>query len=618
MNLYSDRLGKLNFDGTDGSLNYINLDSKKSIIIGENAGEKILVSNTSNNEFNVLIGNNVIKNGNHVKESVIIGYGMCKNINNGEKNVLIGYDDTEREFKNINNVISIGYLNIINSNINNNLIYGNNNKILSENSILIGNNNNIYSDNNIYIGNNLIENCKLNIDDTIIKSNENYIYIGANPSDKVLIGHDIRDNNINENLSSINVKNGLQTDKISINNVTLKSPNISSNIEYILPNNNINNSNEYLLSIKNNKELYWKDYNSLSIKSLDDISNGNKNKYITDNIYNNNLTIKGLLTVHTLNVIGNTPYITNQDLYNNIDKFIGPRGLKGDKGQKGDTGVQGIKGDKGDGYISGTYNSSTGIIKFISNNPSLNFETLDIRGDKGDGFTSASYNIESGKITFRGTKNELNFTTESLKGEKGEPGTIITDINAGNNITIETKTVEENDIPIINLKNNINISNININENIKVNNTKINTFYILNTIFYKEYEFSINNILTTNIFTMDELPNNTIAILSDIFISKNTLNINNITHRFGKNHSKINLDSSLNTQRPSLYLKDINNNVISLEKTTQIITKSIDNIGEWYNSVIIYLDNDNKLYYSNDGINDATGWIHLIVKGYYL
>jgi len=29
MNLYSDRLGKLNFDGTDGSLNYINLSSLK-------------------------------------------------------------------------------------------------------------------------------------------------------------------------------------------------------------------------------------------------------------------------------------------------------------------------------------------------------------------------------------------------------------------------------------------------------------------------------------------------------------------------------------------------------------------------------------------------------------
>jgi hypothetical protein len=79
----------------------------------------------------------------------------------------------------------------------------------------------------------------------------------------------------------------------------------------------------------------------------------------------------------------------------------GPPGLsiKGDQGEKGDDStVPGDKGDKGDGFTGGSYEPSTGITTFTSDD-GLGFTTSDLRGDKGDtgddgrGYDATSTNV---------------------------------------------------------------------------------------------------------------------------------------------------------------------------------------------------------------------------------
>jgi hypothetical protein len=57
---------RVNFDGTTdenfSELNYISLDIKNSIIIGENAGQNFLTSASTLDSFNVIIGQNTAQN----------------------------------------------------------------------------------------------------------------------------------------------------------------------------------------------------------------------------------------------------------------------------------------------------------------------------------------------------------------------------------------------------------------------------------------------------------------------------------------------------------------------------------------------------------------------------
>ena len=55
-------VSKVNFDGTTDYSSelseFINIDVKNSVIIGENAAQDILVSASTSDKFNVIIGNN--------------------------------------------------------------------------------------------------------------------------------------------------------------------------------------------------------------------------------------------------------------------------------------------------------------------------------------------------------------------------------------------------------------------------------------------------------------------------------------------------------------------------------------------------------------------------------
>ena len=72
----------VNFDGTSGNiedgLDFITLDQKLSIIIGENAGQKILPTASTNDELNIFIGHNSAKESYKLEETIIIGHNAGK------------------------------------------------------------------------------------------------------------------------------------------------------------------------------------------------------------------------------------------------------------------------------------------------------------------------------------------------------------------------------------------------------------------------------------------------------------------------------------------------------------------------------------------------------------
>ena len=286
--------GRVNFDGTTdnnaNNLDNITIDQKFSIVIGENAGQTILPSASTNDEFNILIGQNTAQFSKNIEHCVIIGENAGKFLDNGSENIIIG-NDFNNNVSNIHNLLSIGYSNIFNSdsiynnilgtsniilsNINStinipiscNNIIGNNNNINNlNNSIIIGNYNNFnsLSENNlICIGNDIEYNDKLslNIDNSIIKNNNNsftknditYTYdnllIGNNDHTKIGIGFNDYNliNNIIENETSNIYYNNLKLQNLSID---LTSNTFESSI---ILNITSNSDNKYIQSIRNSE-----------------------------------------------------------------------------------------------------------------------------------------------------------------------------------------------------------------------------------------------------------------------------------------------------------------------------------------------------------------------------
>ena len=286
--------GRVNFDGTTdnnaNNLNNITIDQKFSIIIGENAGQTILPSASTKDEFNILIGQNTAQFSKNIEHSIIIGENAGKYMDNGKENIIIG-NDYNNTLSNINNIISIGYSNIFNSdsiynnilgasniilsNINsslnipiscNNIIGNNNIADQLNNSIIIGNYNNFnsLSENNlICIGNDIEynENLCLNIDNTIIKNinnsfiknnityNHNNLFIGNDNFTNIGIGFDDY-NTINNIIES-------ETSNIYYNNLKLQnlSVNLTSNTfeSSIILNITSNTDSKYLQSIRNSE-----------------------------------------------------------------------------------------------------------------------------------------------------------------------------------------------------------------------------------------------------------------------------------------------------------------------------------------------------------------------------
>ena len=61
---------------------YITLDFKDSVIIGENSGNLIKQSANEDENFNVLIGNNVSSASLNISKNILIGYDNSKNLKN--------------------------------------------------------------------------------------------------------------------------------------------------------------------------------------------------------------------------------------------------------------------------------------------------------------------------------------------------------------------------------------------------------------------------------------------------------------------------------------------------------------------------------------------------------
>jgi len=70
----------------------------------------------------------------------------------------------------------------------------------------------------------------------------------------------------------------------------------------------------------------------------------------------------------------------------------GIQGLQGIQGETGETGPQGIQGEQGLGFTGGSYNSSTGVVSFTSDD-GLGFVTGDLRGADGTGDLLAANNL---------------------------------------------------------------------------------------------------------------------------------------------------------------------------------------------------------------------------------
>ena len=161
--------------------------------------------------------------------------------------------------------------------------------------------------------------------------------------------------------------------------------------------------------------------------------------------------------------------------------------------------------------------------------------------------------------------------------------------------------------------------------NNKIQN-KIDSFgqlHLLENQFYKSYNFSKQE-NSIELFTLTELPDNSKAILVEIFFGKDSKpGGDHQVHRFGKNHKKIyTWQHGENTDPTSRFTDGLSGVNLGEESTVEInIHGETDDFshyyGRWFSSIIIPLDTNNKIYYSNFGNSDSTGWIYMKVRGYY-
>ena len=167
----------------------------------------------------------------------------------------------------------------------------------------------------------------------------------------------------------------------------------------------------------------------------------NSGAYDSSNVYTSGVTNSGATT-------GSITFIPPSDapstLYYRCGSHSGmggsisvlnlnPNDLQGADGQDGD---DGNNGSDGAGFTGGSYNSSTGIVTFTSDD-GLGFSTGDLRGADGAdgadvadgadstvagpagadgaGFTGGSYNSSNGTVTFT-SDDGLGFSTGDLRG----------------------------------------------------------------------------------------------------------------------------------------------------------------------------------------------------------
>ena len=111
-------------------------------------------------------------------------------------------------------------------------------------------------------------------------------------------------------------------------------------------------------------------------------------------------------------------YTWNGSVWFDIGQLVGPEGPEGATGPRGATGAQGIQGDvgpQGDGFTGGSYNSSTGVVQFTSDD-GLGFATLDLRGATGP------QGLKGDKGDIGNTGPQGGQGIQGVKGDKGDKG----------------------------------------------------------------------------------------------------------------------------------------------------------------------------------------------------
>lgn len=368
----------------------INIDKgENNIIIGRELANKL-----SSGAYKLVSTYDIISIGIDNKtndNSISIGK---RNINNGTHNTIVGKNNTIYG----NSLHCLGNHNFLAQN-SDSVCIGNSNggafvtaTGTGSNTIIIGNNNLTDSSENftmllashpILIGNNLNHcNYTINIGNVFTKY-DNYIdsetvFIGSYSrysSNSIPVAVGFTDDDIVKNYSflessnanaSLYAKGGVYTDKLIIGNFSYHSSsvsfglssNITSNIQYTLPDIPKNPTNMFLTT-KSDGELYWNHidingltsddlqegdsnlfYNTsrfdsrfdekLSYVTLDHIGNGITNSFIKNGIYNRDLVVFGSLTVNKLRVLGvNMKTDTTFDNY--IENLINAKMLKWDE-----------------------------------------------------------------------------------------------------------------------------------------------------------------------------------------------------------------------------------------------------------------------------------------------
>lgn len=356
---------------------YIKFDNQ-STVIGESAGKSLYLYTDTlvGNYYNTFLGFNAGKNSIQSFGNVYIGYQAGMNIENGTNNIVLGHEYDNGYTISTNDIISIGMDNItstnsmsigssnfnsgynnvilgklndslntnnvicignenVYSNIDNSVIIGHDNNIISKQSnnsniIILGNNNikneqidydKLLSANPILIGNDLNisnNNFVINIGNTFLKydnySNIELICLGegvgkyGSNSLHTAIGFSWNNsNNSNTNeiynldtyiqssnaiLSSVYINNGLFTDSLTLGSyemissnignytVTLVSAsNLTSNVVYSIPDYpDMSSYNDFVLSTNTNGNMYWKKADFLA-GTTDSIRQGTSNLY---------------------------------------------------------------------------------------------------------------------------------------------------------------------------------------------------------------------------------------------------------------------------------------------------------------------------------------------------
>jgi hypothetical protein len=131
--------------------------------------------------------------------------------------------------------------------------------------------------------------------------------------------------------------------------------------------------------------------------------------------------------------------------------------LRGGKGDKGDKGDDGDNGTNGKGWTSGSYNATTGIVSFASNDAGYAFTTEDLRGASGATITSTQLSAlmnTTDHFTLNGTKIDFKTTykiptavlADTANGLSGTPSISVSSITASGLITATQTTAGTNDI----------------------------------------------------------------------------------------------------------------------------------------------------------------------------